>query len=747
MMGKTIFGLIKQASISAFILIFILLGIAQPTQAHGYIVRAIPQDRAVLERSPVRLQYWFSEALEPQFSKLTVRDEIGNIVDEGGVDEDNRSLLKVRLPTDLAEGAYFAELRTAFASDGHVIVETQVFFIGDAVAGARGTAGSDQAVPLEVIWRGLVLASTTMLLGAFSVYTLVLVPAWGNPKYRAGLLPPRVMRRLNWIVLISLVIALGANILALIQQTMVFFGADIANVIDDELWRVVQSGTTFGDMWSPRLLFLLIVGGLHAASIYFRNDQPKSVRAFWVANMWATILIVATWSASSHAAGSPLWPWIALANDWLHGLAVSFWAGGLITLVIILPVALQPYTSEQQRIVLLTVLRRFSRLAIVCVVLTIATGIYSALNWIYAPTMAISTYGGSLLLKIVLVVGLLLLGMVHHAALRPEKYARWQGMLQCGASFIPTLRLEAVYALIVISVVGLLSATPIPEPDISNETIDIPSGILSIGEYTVQLSLSPGGPGINTYDAVVWKNGKLIDDVKVYLQMINPNMDDRGEWHTLESFGDGLFSTAGDEIDVTGLWWTIVDIQDEVDVKRVAFEWNIINDASVDSFRDPLFINIVAMLGVLIAISVAFYSMFHRFYVQQLKPDLSITVVMISLIATFGTLGILIWGTQSVQQQMQRYESTLNPTPTKINPVLPDQTSLDVGQQVFQISCPDWQSDQLSSLLALLSKKRDEEIFNTLDTGWRDLIPCSEDIPIKDRWNLVNYIRTFEKRS
>ena len=96
---------------------------------------------------------------------------------------------------------------------------------------------------------------------------------------------------------------------------------------------------------------------------------------------------------------------------------------------------------------------------------------------------------------------------------------------------------------------------------------------------------------------------------------------------------------------------------------------------------------------------------------------------------------------------MQRYESALNPAPTKINPVLPDQTSLDMGQQAFQVFCPDWQSDQLSSLIALLSTKRDEEIFNTLDTGWRDLTPCSEDILAKDRWNLVNYIRTFERRS
>ena len=48
--------------------------LATPTSAHGYIVRALPEDRAALERAPARLQYWFSESLEPAFSTLALRD-------------------------------------------------------------------------------------------------------------------------------------------------------------------------------------------------------------------------------------------------------------------------------------------------------------------------------------------------------------------------------------------------------------------------------------------------------------------------------------------------------------------------------------------------------------------------------------------------------------------------------------------------------------------------------------------------
>src|SRR5690606_16414571 len=152
--------------VSLLLASFLLL-VCQPIHAHGYIVRSIPEDRAVLERSPVRVQYWFSEDLEPEFSSITVRDQAGNVVATGGVSLDELSLMEARLPTNLPEGAYINELRVAFASDGHVIVESRVFFVGEAVGGVAGLAASDQAVALEVIWRAVVLASLTLLLGVF----------------------------------------------------------------------------------------------------------------------------------------------------------------------------------------------------------------------------------------------------------------------------------------------------------------------------------------------------------------------------------------------------------------------------------------------------------------------------------------------------------------------------------------------------------------------------------------------------
>jgi copper transport protein len=435
--------------------LLLLLGAVRPASAHGYLLRAIPEDRAVLERAPARLQYWFSEPLEPSFSKLEVRDPNGTILATGGVSPDNESLLTVRLPRDMVDGAYIADMRLAFASDGHVVAQSQVFFIGQAVGGVNGQAATNQANPLEVVWRTLVLSSSILLFGTFTVYSGVLIPAWGSAQFRTGLLPPRVMRRLSAIIAVSLIVAVVGNVLALLQQAMVFFNADIAQVISQQLWSAVRVGTRFGDLWNARIALLVVVAVAYGLSIFFRDDQPETVRASWTASAWAMALVLSTFSAGSHAAGSQLWPWIGVIVDWLHILAVGFWAGGLTALVLTLSPALQPLYGDAKRLALLAALRRFSRLAVNCLAIVITTGIYSALNWLYAPSDLTGTsYGGALILKLILVAALLAVGAVHFAALNPARFESFSGIENRVRDFVPTLRLEAQLLLFVVASVG-----------------------------------------------------------------------------------------------------------------------------------------------------------------------------------------------------------------------------------------------------------------------------------------------------
>lgn len=170
---RTIFSLSPQSLVLRpfffFITLFLLLSV-RPALAHGYLLRSIPEDHALLERAPARLQYWFSEPLEPDFSALTLRDQAGNTLASGGLSPGNQSLLTVRLPRGLPDGAYIVDMRLAFASDGHVVAQSRVFFVVEAVGGVSGQAASAQANLLEALWRTLTLSSTLLLFGVVSLF-------------------------------------------------------------------------------------------------------------------------------------------------------------------------------------------------------------------------------------------------------------------------------------------------------------------------------------------------------------------------------------------------------------------------------------------------------------------------------------------------------------------------------------------------------------------------------------------------
>lgn len=734
---------IRPAALALWAVLLLILLAPTPARAHGYLVRSIPEDRGVLDRSPVRVQYWFSESLEPDFSSLTVRDQAGVVVAEGGVDANNNALMSARIPTQLPDGAYIVDLRLAFASDGHVIAESRVFFVGEQVGGVAGAAASDQAVPLEVVWRLLVLAPALLLLGVTSLYSLVLVPAWGSPQHAAGLLPPRVMARMNAIVIAALLVALAGNLLALLQQSMVFFGADAGRVLSEGLWSVVRVGTRFGDTWNARMLLLILVAVLHGASIYLRERQPQTVRAFWAANAWALALVVGSFSVASHAAGSLLWPWLAVLSDWLHALAVGLWVGGVAALALIVPVALGPYEGDARRMALLAVLRRFSPLAGAMLVIVIATGIYNSLNWFYTPADVATTYGGALVLKLLLTALLVGVGALHHITLRPERYQRWTALTARVPHLLTTLRLEAVLALAVVLGAALLTSTPVPQPELARRDLQPPSAAVQVGDYLVSTSVTPGGPGVNTYDTVVMRGDQPAPDLDLTLRLINPTLDRRGPLHVLEAVGDGLYVSAGDEIDRAGEWWTTVDLTDGDQTLRAAYVWEIDAEAAVLTGRDPNLLHWLALAGVLAAGTYALLPLLKRVY---RKIDLNPVVVVVAFGAVLAGIGITVIGLYLTSQSALQYEAAVNPPPQIINPRVPDQDSVLRGAALLVDACGAWaQQPDFAELVSRLGRTRDEELYAITEDGWRTLDACAAELDSDQRWDIVNAVRGYER--
>jgi putative copper export protein len=579
-----------------------------------------------------------------------------------------------------------------------------------------------------------------LLFGTFTAYSGVMIPAWGNALFRTGLLPPRVMRRLSAIIAVSLVVALLGNVLALLQQAMVFFNAEIGQVISQQLWSAVRVGTRFGDLWNARVALLVVVAVAYGLSLFLREDQPETVRPSWTASAWAMALLLGTFSAGSHAAGSQLWPWIGVIVDWLHILAVGFWAGGLAALVLTLPSALQPLSGEARRLALLAALRRFSRLAVNCLAIVITTGIYSALNWLYTPGDLTGTpYGGALVLKLILVAALLVVGAAHYAALNPARFERFSSMVNRVRDFVPTLRLEALLVLLVVASVGYLSATPVPTPEFAGQTIPPASATQTIGDLSVTTTITPGGPGANTYDTLIARDGVPVDGLTVRVQIAHPGRDKRSAWLPAEDAEAGLYVAAGGEIDQSGDWWTLVDITaPDGTHQRAAFDWSITDAASVLQSRNPSLLNILALIGVLGASGWVLYPAGKRLYHRL---DLRPATVTVAVGAVAATILLTAVGFAIIESTQAQYDAVLNPPPTVVNAVLPDEGSLERGQSLYADACAAW--TDLPDLKTLIAPRtRDDALFAAVRDGWRGLPACTT-LTDAQRWDVVNFLRSL----
>ena len=103
-----------------------------PARAHAYLVRSTPSARAVVARPPERVHLWFSERLEPAYSRVSVWNRDAQRVDSGDVEvapaEPTR--LSVGVPA-LGAGTYTVRYRV-LSVDGHVVEAEFGFTVRDS---------------------------------------------------------------------------------------------------------------------------------------------------------------------------------------------------------------------------------------------------------------------------------------------------------------------------------------------------------------------------------------------------------------------------------------------------------------------------------------------------------------------------------------------------------------------------------------------------------------------------------------
>ncbi len=744
---------IRHVMIASLLLLAIpLFAASQPAQAHGYILRSIPQDQAVVSRSPSRIQIWFSENLEPRFSTLSLTNDKGEDIplQDSGVVPNSPAQLAARIPAPLPNGAYIVTMRIAFASDGHVITERLIFWVGQRTGTptATGAASTQEAIPLEVIWRVLTLIPLMALFGAFVLYYAVLLPAWGNQRYSAGGLAPRVLARLTALIWVMIGVALGGCILALLQQSMSLFAADLGAVLRNGSWAIALNGTQFGDTLKMRFVLLIVVAALQGASVYLAARQPLFVTPLWGINIAIAALLLGTMSAGSHVAGSTLWPIQSVVVDWLHLLANSAWIGGLVALAVTLPVALAPLNPAERQTALLVALRRFSMIGVLAVGLLVATGVYSAALFVYRPSdLTTTNYGRALIAKVLLVVPLLLFGLYHHLSVtrgRLATFARRLKVSECATTLAASVRVESGLGIGVIVIAALLTATPPPVPPDARGKVEAPTQSLTVSGIQVRLSIDPGAAGPNTYEVTLLRDGQPVTGAQVNLRWVYPALDKRSSFIHLDETGNGSYFGAGLDLERPGDWQALIDIAPpNQDSARAAFAWNVLSIAPDPNTRQPSLVNWLSAIAIIAVLGVWMWPGTDKLRPANARPE----IVALAVMAVLVTVVLAVLGAWFLNDAALRTDQLRNPTPVVANPVLADMGSITAGKQVYEARCagchgPTGAGDGSKAaapppdLRQRLPTRRDEDLFR--------VIPHTGEAPLSgsERWNVINYLRS-----
>lgn len=257
---------------------------------------------------------------------------------------------------------------------------------------------------------------------------------------------------------VSALVAVAAGLVALAHQTAVVSGRRAA-ALEPASIATVLIETQAGRIWLARLGLLVLVAA-------FVLLAPRAIsRLDWLAVRGEVVLLAALAlgliAAAGHAAAVTPDATSVIASDALHVLATGIWVGGLLPLGALLIAASRDSGADARPYAVLTA-RRFSRVALACLVALVISGVVNAVVHVGGvPALVGTTYGRLLLLKLLLLLPVLLLGWLNRRLLIP----RLSG--EAATVGRPAMRrlgrfvgLEALLALTLLVIVAVMSVTP-----------------------------------------------------------------------------------------------------------------------------------------------------------------------------------------------------------------------------------------------------------------------------------------------
>jgi copper resistance protein D len=228
------------------------------------------------------------------------------------------------------------------------------------------------------------------------------------------------------------------------------------------LWPILTQ-THFG-----RVMIARVVLWSAFALIWSRRaDLPDSMAKRRGLLLGLGALWCLTRSLSGHSADQGDWS-VDVLVDWLHLLAISFWAGGVMVLALLTPSLLRQCDAAAGRTLLIRLLQRFSPLAMSCVAVLVAAGLFSAHKRGVALLMPFeSDYGQLVAFKVGLTALAVGLGGISRFIVLPALHRSPRGGdAPTIGRFRRMIRVEACVITLAVLTAAVLTQTP-PAGDVS----------------------------------------------------------------------------------------------------------------------------------------------------------------------------------------------------------------------------------------------------------------------------------------
>ena len=432
-----------------------VLGLAVlPASASGHaaFAGATPAPGARVDVAPRAVALTFSEPLNHALTTATLTRGRGQTRVPAALAVVGRRL--VLRPTGiLAAGTYGVRWRTVATGDGHALEGRFSFGIRSS-AGAAAHDMEDSPLAhdgwLRILVRGALFGSLLLFAGAVALAVL-LGRRWLAPwRDLVRVEPIRARER-------RITLGAGATAAAMALVAALADAADAAGGLDGarmrEYWFAGTSGAA--RLAAPVLLAL-------AAALVARRHR----RAALITTAAAMVAVAAAGHAASAEPSLP-----TVVTDWLHLLAGSVWLGGIALIVAVWAPTLTRGGAALRLDIARRVLPTFGRVAAPAFLLTITTGVVSAVVELGRVSALWETgYGRVLAVKLTLVAAAAGASWLHAIRLRPRLLAaNPHPAARDERRHWRALRVEPLLGAGIVSAVAVLVAFPMPPRESGEE--------------------------------------------------------------------------------------------------------------------------------------------------------------------------------------------------------------------------------------------------------------------------------------